>query len=134
MGEGFPKRHRLGYQKTKTPLHEPYMGTYVSGTPVRGGDRTPYFTKRSQMASFRRRETPARAHETLFVIANTLRTFHVSWINKCTLRTKEPFRDCDIASQGGGLRFGVVNLFSPKAELDCHLNATFLERHEWHID
>lgn len=45
VGEGIPKRHRLGYQKTKTPCHEPYMGIYVSGTPVRGGDREMYLQR-----------------------------------------------------------------------------------------
>lgn len=79
------------------------------------------------MASFRRRGTPARAHKTSrAVFFNGLINAHFG--------KKEPFRDCDLSGQGGRLRFGVVNLFPLDAELDCHLNATFLERHERHLE
>lgn len=145
MGEGIPKRHRLGYQKTKTPLHEPYMGIYVSGTPVRGGDRILYFTK--VPGWFHSEDEGRRLARTnsLFIIAdqNTLRTllfvvgvfcfFFHGFINAHFKKT-EPFRDGYISSQGGRLGFGVVNLFPPSAERDCHLNATFLERHERLLD
>lgn len=102
MGEGIPKRHRLGYQKTKTPLHEPYMGIYVSGTPVRGGDRILYFTK--VPGWFHSEDEGRRLARTnsLFIIAdqNTLRTllfvvgvfcFFFSWIYKCTLQKNGTF-------------------------------------------
>lgn len=39
------------------------MGTYVSGTPVRGGARSPYFTMRSQ-ASFTTRSAAAETPST----------------------------------------------------------------------
>lgn len=61
------------------------MGTYVSGTPVRGGDRTPYFTKRSQMASFRRDEGRRLKRTKRWFIIDDIFS---SWIYKCTLQKK----------------------------------------------
>lgn len=65
VGEGIPKRHRLGYQKTKTPLHEPYMGIYVSGTPVRGGDRAIYLQRLRWLHSEDQRRRLARTRRCL---------------------------------------------------------------------
>lgn len=74
-----------------------------------GAETELYFTKRAQMASFSRRGTPAG----LRAQRRCGHFFFHGFINAHSLREKGTFlRDCDLArSEGGRLRFGVVNLF-----------------------
>jgi len=83
VGEGIPYTSYCLETENKNSAFRPYMGIYVSGTPVRGGARTPYFTMRSQ-ASFTRALRCCRniAHFLLPFVINTCRI--IWWIYKCT--------------------------------------------------
>lgn len=82
VGEGIPYTSYCLDTENKNSTFGPYMGTYVSGTPVKGGARTPYFTMRSQ-ASFTRRSAAVETPNNLLLpfVTNTFRIIFYGFIN-----------------------------------------------------